>query len=134
MAGTTFPTLADLVAADLFAGQALWRAPKMKTAVLRIAYPLGPMGRGTLANYLLEQRVPMVLGFDPLFQFLHTEDAAQAIIAAVTNKLAGVFNIAGPSPVRYRASLQNKTPVPIPEIALPYCLGKFDSAAFLEQA
>ena len=75
LAGTTFPTLADLVSADLYAGQALWRTPKLKTAVLRIAYPLGPMGRGTLANYLGGPRVPMVLGFDPLFQCIHTEDA-----------------------------------------------------------
>ena len=127
MAGTTFPSLADLVAADLFAGQALWRAPKLKTAVLRIAYPLGPMGRGTLANYLVEQHVPMVLGFDPLFQFLHTEDAAKAIIAAVEHKLTGVFNVAGPSPVPLSSLIKGigKTPVHIPEVLLPYCLGKF---------
>ena len=127
MAGTTFPTLADLVAADLFAGQALWRSPKLKTAVLRIAYPLGPLGRGTLANYLLDSRVPMVMGFDPLFQFLHTEDAARAIICAVDQKLSGVFNIAGPSPIPLSSLIKgvNRTPVPIPETILPYVLGKF---------
>ena len=127
MAGTTFPTLADLVAADLFAGQALWRAPRLKTAILRIAYPLGPMGRGTLANYLDGRRVPMVLGFDPLFQFMHTEDAARAIISALKSKLVGVFNVAGPSPVPLSTLIRGvqRKIAPIPEVAMPYMLGKF---------
>jgi UDP-glucose 4-epimerase len=127
LAGTTFPTLADLVSADLYAGQALWRIPKLKTSVLRIAYALGPMGRGTLANYLGEDRVPMVLGFDPLFQCIHTEDAATAIVAAVDAKLAGIYNVAGPDPIPLSCLIKgvNKQPVPIPERLLPMCLGKF---------
>lgn len=127
LAGTTFPTLADLVSADLYAGQALWRSPKLKTAVLRIAYPLGPMGRGTLANYLGEARVPMVLGFDPLFQCIHTEDAATAIVSAVTAKLTGIYNVAGPSPIPLSSLIKgvDKQPVPIPERLLPILLGKF---------
>ena len=126
LAGTTFPTLADLVSADLFAGQALWRSPKLNTAVLRIAYPLGPMGRGTLANYLGGQRVPMVLGFDPLFQFMHTEDAAEAILATVDEKLSGIYNVAGPSPIPLSELIRGvgKPAVPIPGPILPYCLGK----------
>jgi UDP-glucose 4-epimerase len=32
LAVTTFPELADLVAADLYAGSALWRWPELKTA------------------------------------------------------------------------------------------------------
>ena len=127
LAGTTFPTLADLVSADLYAGQALWRAPKLKTAVLRIVYALGPMGRGTLANYLGEQRVPMVLGFDPLFQCIHTEDAATAIVAAVDAKLAGIYNVAGPAPIPLSCLIKgvDKQAVPIPERLLPMLLGKF---------
>ena len=116
----------DLVSADLFAGQALWRTPKLKTAVLRIAYALGPMGRGTLANYLGGQRVPMVLGFDPLFQFMHTEDAAHAILSAVDAKLSGIYNVAGPSPIPLSELIHGvgKSTAPIPETLLPFCLGK----------
>src|SRR6188768_2163866 len=45
----SFPELADLVAADLYAGSALWRYPKLATSVLRMVYTLGPTGHGTLA-------------------------------------------------------------------------------------
>ena len=40
----------------------------------------GPPGTGTLASFLRGRRVPMVLGFDPLFQFMHEDDAADAIV------------------------------------------------------
>ena len=99
MAVTTYPELADLVAADLFAGSALWRSPDIDTVVLRLAYLLGPSRAGTLANYLRGPRVPTVLGFDPLFQFIHEYDAARAITMALDERLRGVFNVAGPSPV-----------------------------------
>jgi len=48
----TYPELADLVAADLYAANALWRLPELQTAVLRICYTLGPAGHGTLASFL----------------------------------------------------------------------------------
>lgn len=83
LAVATFPDLADLVAADLFAGQALWCYPQLQTAVLRIVYTLGPSHRGTLASFLDGKRVPMVLGFDPLYQFMHENDAADAIVLAL---------------------------------------------------
>jgi hypothetical protein len=44
MAVTTFPELADLVAADLYATTSLWRFPDLVTAVLRVLYTLGPTG------------------------------------------------------------------------------------------
>ena len=69
----TFPELADLVAADLFAASALWRMPSVNTCVLRFCYNLGPHHHGTLAGYLRGPRVPTILGFDPLFQFMHEE-------------------------------------------------------------
>ena len=78
LAVSTFPELADLAAADLFAGSALWRWPDLTTAVLRITYILGPSHRGTLASYLSGRLVPTVLGFDPLFHFMHEPDAAAA--------------------------------------------------------
>ncbi|HTJ83998.1 MAG TPA: NAD-dependent epimerase/dehydratase family protein, partial [Polyangiaceae bacterium] len=62
MAVHSFPELADLVAADLYAGSALWRMPEMTTTVLRMVYTLGSSGTGTLAGYLSGPRVPMILG------------------------------------------------------------------------
>ncbi|MGZ6144366.1 MAG: NAD-dependent epimerase/dehydratase family protein [Myxococcales bacterium] len=94
-----YPELADLVAADLFAANALWRLPKLSTSVLRVCYTLGPSGHGTLASFLRGRFVPMVMGFDPLFQFVHEDDAAEAIALALEKKLRGIYNVAGPQPL-----------------------------------
>jgi UDP-glucose 4-epimerase len=127
MAVTSFPELADLVAADLYAGSALWRHPEIDTAVLRVCYTLGPSRSGTLASYLSGSRVPTVLGFDPLFQFLDDEDAAEAIALALESRLRGVFNVAGPevTPLSLLIQLAGRTRVPIPEPAFRLLLGRF---------
>jgi UDP-glucose 4-epimerase len=127
MAVHTFPELADLVAADLYAGSALWRFPALATSVLRICYTLGPERQGTLASFLRGPRVPVVLGFDPLFQFMHEQDAAAAICAALDGDLRGVFNVAGPQPVPLSLLIRRtgRRPLPVPEALLGLALGRF---------
>lgn len=121
-----FPELADLVAADLMAASALWRVPEMRSCVLRLCYTLGPSGHGTLAGFLKGSRVPMVLGFDPLFQFLHDEDAVAAICAALDSPLKGIFNVAGPQPVplSLMARIVGRPTLPLPERLLTAILGR----------
>jgi nucleoside-diphosphate-sugar epimerase len=127
MAIHAFPELADLVAADLYAGTALWRFPEITTTVLRICYTLGPSGHGTLGKYLRGQRIPLVLGFDPLFQFMHEQDEAHAICLALDKKLRGVFNISGPSPVPLSMIVRaaGRSTLRLPEGVLGAMLGKF---------
>lgn len=127
MAIHSFPELADLVAADLYAGSALWRMPEVNTAVLRICYTLGPAKHGTLAAFLRGPRVPTVLGFDPLFQFLHEQDAAEAIKQGLLHKLRGVFNVAGPAPVPLSVIIREtgRQVVAVPEPLLNLTFGRF---------
>jgi UDP-glucose 4-epimerase len=127
MAMTTFPELADLVAADLYATTALWRMPALTTAVLRFCYALGPTGHGTLASYLRGKRIPTVLGFDPLFQFMHERDMAGAICLALSKKVRGVYNVAGPQPVPLSvvARATGRGVVPLPEMVFNRLLGRF---------
>lgn len=126
-AATSFPELADLVAADLYAGSALWRYPDLATCVLRVSYTLGPSLTGTLASFLAGARVPSVLGFDPLFQFLHDDDVARAIVAALDTKLRGVFNVAGPDPLPLSdiVACAGRTRVPLPEAVFRLMSGRF---------
>lgn len=127
MAVSTFPDLADLVAADLYAGSTLWRFPEITTAVLRLVYTLGPSHTGTLMRYLRGPRVPTVLGFDPLFHFMHELDAARAVVGALEHKLRGVFNIAGPQPVPLTVLCRatGRRSVPIPDPLFSHVLGRF---------
>lgn len=123
----SFPELADLVAADLYAANALWREPRLVTSVLRLVYTLGPSQQGTLASFLRGQRVPLVLGYDPLFQFLFESDAARAITLAAEQRAKGIYNVAGPNPVPLRLIVEHtgRTPMPVPEPILRALLGRF---------
>lgn len=123
----TYPELSDLVAADLYAGSALWRYPELKIAVLRMVYTLGPMRHGTFAGFLRGPKVPTVLGYDPLFHFMHEYDSAEAIAVAHDAKLHGVYNVAGPQPVPLSLAIEvtGRQRVPLPEPLLLGMLGRF---------
>jgi UDP-glucose 4-epimerase len=127
LAVTTFPELADLVAADLYAGSALWRYPDLQTCVLRCCYTLGPALHGTLATFLRGRRIPMVLGFDPLFQFMHEQDVVTAICLALESDRRGVFNVAGPPPVPLSLLIRQagRQAIPVPEPLFRFSLGRF---------
>jgi UDP-glucose 4-epimerase len=122
-----FPELADLVAADLYAATALWRTPEFTTTVLRLCYTLGPSGTGTLARFLRGRRVPLVLGFDPLFQFMHEDDVVTALVLTIDRRLRGIFNVAGPQPLPLSNIVREagRAAVPLPEFVLAAMLGRF---------
>jgi UDP-glucose 4-epimerase len=127
LAMNAFPELADLVAADLYATTALWRSPDICTAILRFCYTLGPTGSGTLSTFLRGARVPTILGFDPLFQFMHEKDVARAITLALDKQVRGVFNVAGPQPVPFSVLIEEtgRKPFPLPELLFKSILGRF---------
>lgn len=127
LALNVFPELADLVAADLYAATALWRFPELATTVLRICYTLGPSGHGTLATFIRGKRVPMVLGFDPLFQFMHEDDVIESIVRTLAKRPKGVFNVAGPQPLPLSRVIAgaDRTPVPLPRWVLETMIGRF---------
>src|SRR5262249_41535844 len=125
MALQTFAELTDLVAADLYAGTALWRFPQLKTSILRLCYTLGPARTGTLAPSLPGRAVRTVLGYDPLYQFVHERDAARAICIALAKNLHGVFNVGGPQPVPLSLIIKQtgRTQLPVPEPLFRFALG-----------
>jgi UDP-glucose 4-epimerase len=127
MALSSFPELADLVAADLYAGGALWRFPELSTTVLRLCYSLGPSGHGTLGTFLRGARIPTLLGFDPLFQFMHERDAAAAIMRALERRVRGVFNVTGPEPIPLSIIIREtgRSALPLPEFVYAMALGRF---------
>jgi UDP-glucose 4-epimerase len=69
----------------------------------------------------------MVLGFDPLFQFLHEDDVVEAIVLTLGKRLRGVFNVAGPQPLPLSRVVveADRTPVPVPEFVLQSLIGRF---------
>ena len=51
------------------------------------------------------ETVPTVIGFDPMMQFIHEEDVAEAIVTTLDHELRGVYNVEGPGAVPLTTAL-----------------------------
>jgi UDP-glucose 4-epimerase len=71
------------------------RHPDTRVLVLRFAPVLGPSVDNPATRMLKRSVVPTLLGFDPLWQAVHEEDAARALHRALTVDAEGEFNIVG---------------------------------------
>ena len=86
--------------------------------VLRTAPILGPNVDTFLTRYLGRRFVPTVLGFDPLWQFVHEADVVTALRLAVIRDAPGIFNITGEGvlPLHTVIRLASRTPFPLPRL------------------
>ncbi|MCF2528438.1 NAD-dependent epimerase/dehydratase family protein [Yinghuangia soli] len=71
------------------------RRPDVPVTVLRFAPILGPTIASPMADYFGLSLLPTVLGYDPRLQFLHEDDALDALRVAMTAGQPGTYNIAG---------------------------------------
>ncbi len=117
----TYPEMRDLAEMDMLATAYLWRYPAMTTTVLRPTNVLGYHARSAIGRYLLANDVvPTVLGFDPMMQFLHEADMAEAIALAIERDARGAFNVVGPDAVPLHVAVREvgRTALPLPEMAM----------------
>ena len=116
-ASRSYPEIRDLVEVDTLASAYLWRYPHIRTCVLRPVNVLGHYVHSMIGRYLREPRVPTVMGFDPMMQFIHEEDLSEAIALALEHGLQGVFNVTGPGQVPLHTAIRETggTAWPIPE-------------------
>jgi UDP-glucose 4-epimerase len=86
------------------------------STILRTAPILGPNVDTFLTRYLSRRFVPTVLGFDPLWQFVHEADAVAAFRLAVIRDAPGVFNITGDGvlPLHTVLRLIGRSSIPLP--------------------
>ncbi len=98
------------------------RYPAMKVAVLRFAALFGPGVRNFYTAIFDHRLVPVLMGYDPLVQLLHPDDALAALLAALDRRAEGAFNIVPSRPIPLLAALHlaGKVPLPVPHpIAYP---------------
>ncbi len=69
--------------------------PNTRVLVLRFAPIIGPAIDNPVTRILRAPLVPTLLGFDPLLQLVHEEDAAEALMRALHAQATGAFNIVG---------------------------------------
>jgi UDP-glucose 4-epimerase len=85
----------DIVEAEASVADFAEKNPDVAVAILRFANVLGPTVRTAHARLFSLPAVPMILGFDPRYQFAHEDDVVHSLEHAVTNNLPGVYNVAG---------------------------------------
>ncbi|MHB8418755.1 MAG: SDR family oxidoreductase [Myxococcales bacterium] len=129
MASQRFSDVRDLIAVDMYAQSFFYRHPDIETVVLRPVHIVGPHIKNAPSNYLRLPRPWVLMGFDPMVQLIHTEDACLAMSAALRPGVRGVYNVAGPGEVPLLAALRElgHTPIPVPHlIARPLLRRLFD--------
>jgi UDP-glucose 4-epimerase len=105
-ASRSYPEIRDLVEVDTLASAFLWRYPHIRTCVLRPVNVLGYYVHSMIAQYLRQRRIPIVMGFDPMMQFIHEEDLSEAIALSLDHGLQGVFNVVGPGEVPLHTAIR----------------------------
>lgn len=109
------PSLRPLVELEAYTNGLSAQYPDRTLTILRFAPILGPTADTPLAQFLLNDRAPTLLGFNPLFQVLHEEDAVAALVHAALNDLPGVYHIAAADtlPLNKMLALAGKLPLPM---------------------
>ena len=105
-ASRSYPEIRDLVEVDTLASAFLWRYSDIRTCVLRPVNVLGYYVQSMIGQYLRQRRVPTVMGFDPMMQFIHEEDLSEAIALALEQGLQGIFNVTGPGEVPLHTAIR----------------------------
>ncbi len=92
--------------------------PGVEVCVLRFAPILGPTVSNMYTRFFSRPVSPVMMGHDPLMQFVHEQDAAFALKQAVDSHAAGAFNIVGKGVLPYTTvlALLGRVPVPMPQL------------------
>ncbi|WP_437878939.1 NAD-dependent epimerase/dehydratase family protein [Sorangium sp. So ce513] len=106
---------ADKMAAEREFNAFAARAKGTTVTILRTAPILGPTVQNYLTRFLARRLVMTMLGFDPLWQFIHEVDAIAAFKLAIDSDFPGTFNIVGDGvlPLSTIVRLAGRTPFPV---------------------
>ena len=105
----------DIIEAESTVAAFATKHPAATVTLLRFTNVLGPDVSTSHTRMLELPLIPMVLGFDPRCQFVHTDDVVRALEHVTTEHLPGVFNVAadGVLALSEVSSLLGKRPAPV---------------------
>jgi UDP-glucose 4-epimerase len=130
MAAERFSDISDLIELDMYAQSFMWKHPEIETVIVRPVNIVGPTVKNAPSSYLRLRRPVTVLGFDPMIQLIHEEDACRAMVVALRPGLRGVFNVTGAGQVPLSSVLKElgRTSIPLPHpIVRPLARRLFDA-------
>jgi len=109
----------DKLEAEQHAAVFAKRYPQMSVTVLRFAPLFGPRVRNFYTRIFDNRVVPVLMGYDPLVQLLHPDDALDAAERAVRKARKGAYNVVPRSSISLVTALHlaEKIPVSVPHPA-----------------
>ncbi len=81
------------VEVETLAAEFAARHPDVAVTILRHPWIMGPTYDDHVVRYFERPLVPVVLGYDPLFQFVHEDDLMHAVLRSTLEPHPGVFNV-----------------------------------------
>ncbi len=84
----------DVLEAESSVAEFADRNPDKDVTILRFANVLGPDVATSHIDLFALPAIPMILGFDPRYQFVHEDDVVHALEHVVLGDRPGVFNVA----------------------------------------
>ena len=91
--------------------------PEMIITVLRPCTILGPRVRNFKTTLLARPVVFTVMGYDPLFQFVHEDDVVRAFRLVIDKDYPGVYNIVGSGVIPMSKALKIAGKISIPVVS-----------------
>jgi UDP-glucose 4-epimerase len=115
-AGGDFPQIADAIQLDNLALSWIYRHPQVRTVLLRPSNVVGAHLRNAISGFLRQRMIPVMLGFDPMMQFIHSDDLCDAVLRTVEHDAVGVYNVTGVGAIPWReaVAITGGRPLPIP--------------------
>jgi UDP-glucose 4-epimerase len=110
------PYIDDKVRAERQVRRFAVENPETRVTVLRAAPTIGPTIHNYVTRFLARPVAPVLMGYDPLLQFVHEDDLADAVKLAIDADVAGAFNIVADGVLPYSTvlAMMGKLPLPVP--------------------
>lgn len=118
--GVSKQTVRDVGDVERYATEFSRYAGETTVTQLRFSPVVGPTADGAFMQYLRLASCPVILGFDPMIQLLHEEDAAEAVLATMRKPYNGPVNIAptGVVPLLKILRFLGKDTIGVPQLPL----------------
>jgi UDP-glucose 4-epimerase len=96
------------------------RRPDIRVTMFRFANIIGPHMRTAMTHYFELPVIPTPLGFDARLQFVHEQDALDAIGFSVHHGVGGTFNVAGEGVIMLHQAIRRlgRPWMPVPSFGL----------------
>jgi UDP-glucose 4-epimerase len=85
----------DILDAEAAVAEFAEQNPETDVTVLRCTNVLGPDVTTAHTSLFRLPFVPMILGFDPRYQFVHEDDVVAALAHGIRHEVPGIYNVAG---------------------------------------